>query len=122
MVADAIVRKGFWVDDVEAGATDLARLQGGVNRVEVDDWAAGRVDDVGPMREFCEAGGVERREQVHRLDPTQVLPSRVSEQVPEQVDAPAALAREVDVVDAVCSTNAACSWLTPCNRSIARSA
>ena len=41
------------------------------------------------------------RQQVHRLDPAQVLPPRVAEQVAEQVDAPAAFAREVEVVDAI---------------------
>ena len=41
------------------------------------------------------------RRQVHRLDEAQVLPPRVAEQVAEQVDAPAAFAREVDVVDAI---------------------
>ena len=43
----------------------------------------------------------QRRRQVHRLDEAQVLPPRVAEQVAEQVDAPAAFAREVDVVDAI---------------------
>ena len=41
------------------------------------------------------------RRQIHRLDETQVLPARIAEQVAEQIDAPPAFAREVDVVDAM---------------------
>ena len=41
------------------------------------------------------------RRQIHRLDEAQVLPPRVAEHIAEQVDAAAAFAREVDVVDAI---------------------
>ena len=40
------------------------------------------------------------RWQIHRLDETQILPTRVAEHVAEEIDTPAAFAREVDVVDA----------------------
>ena len=43
----------------------------------------------------------QRRQQIHRLDEAQILPPRVAEQVAEQIDAPAAFAGEVDVVDAI---------------------
>ena len=42
----------------------------------------------------------QRRNQVHRLDPAQVLPPRVGEQVAEQVDAAATFTHKVDVINA----------------------
>jgi len=41
------------------------------------------------------------RRQIHRLDEPQILPTRVAEQVAEEVHAPTALAPEVQVIDTV---------------------
>src|SRR6266508_658282 len=41
------------------------------------------------------------RRQVHRLDEAQIRAARVAEQVAEQIDTPTAVAREVEVVDAM---------------------
>ena len=59
--------------------------------------------DAGDAAEMMEGMHVltQGRRQIHRLDEAQVLPARVAEQVAEQVDAPAAFAREVDVIDAI---------------------
>ena len=43
----------------------------------------------------------QRRRQVHRLDEVQVLPTRVAQQIAEEVHAPPAFTREVEIVDAV---------------------
>ena len=43
----------------------------------------------------------QRRRQVHRLDEVQVLPTRVAQQIAEEVHAPPPFTREVEIVDAV---------------------
>ena len=51
--------------------------------------------DAGHAAQVMEGAHVlaHRRRQIHRLDEAQVLPTRVAEQVAEQVDAPPAFAR-----------------------------
>ena len=42
---DRVLGEGLLGEDVERGAADLARLEAGEQRVEVDQLAAGAVDD-----------------------------------------------------------------------------